>query len=513
MSSRNMVSKHRKIFDFLLSIYEKDNNFLFATRKINNKNRLAQGYWFIGNDRYLQVSFWEGMDWKEKIHNIGFVVLSDGSSYIELSGQDSDEKADFLKLIVNKLGGFKRIGKKNKWQRHYSDKKYLNNLRYFLKNDKPVMDQMIREHNPDEIGFLNENYYKFYIKPIIKLRDKQSEYGKINKIAKVCWNTENWQYPSGSKGKSKDPKSYESKYGYGHEEWLFDKSRIINGFHYAFLESLNVKSGKHVEKVYNVSLFTVEGSKRTFYVGDIKNVICISKEEAKKAYQTYKDNGWISEMAEEVKSVGANREVFLRNIAKFIFNIKFMVNDVCLLGELQEISDVDGNITTNRFKLLPKKTDFVIRDISNEGDESEGSLRDESLRKVVFKKDSEYDPYHSKMQNALTLLLREQYKHKYIKVCEEKSRVDIKAKTKDNEWHYFEIKTNVPKLCIRQALGQIMEYAYWPYYERAKKLIIIGDSLPDEDAKRYMEYIRGNFSIPVFYRCFNMEKKTLSEDF
>ena len=126
--SKKIVSKHEKIFDYLVDLHKKDSNFFFVPRKINNKNRFEERYWFIGNDQYLQVSFWDGGDSKEKIHNIGLVVTNDGSSYIEIAGQDSQEKAEFLRKVVKKLGGFKKHGNKNKWHRDYEGKNYLENL-------------------------------------------------------------------------------------------------------------------------------------------------------------------------------------------------------------------------------------------------------------------------------------------------------------------------------------------------------------------------------------------------
>ncbi len=501
---------HEKIFDFLLSLHEKDKNFLFIPRKINNKSRLDEGYWFIGNDNYLQISFWDGTDFKEKIHNIGFVVTDDEDCYIEIAGQDSLEKAEFLRIVVEKLDGFKRIGKKNKWIREYDGKDFIENLKDFINKDKPVIDSLIRKHNPKGISLPDEKFYNLYILPIINLRTNQQN---INKVVRISWNTAGWKFPSGPKGKSRDPNSYEAMYGYGHEEWLFDKSRIVNGYHYAFLEPLSVKSGKHVGKTYNISLYTIEGGKRKFYVGNINNVICISPDEAIDVFHTYKNNGWLDEMTEEIKRVGGKSEAFIENFPKFVFNVKFKFDDVHLLDELEEISDTDTNITTNRFRLLSKKTDFVIKKIPVEDDESEGALRNESRRKAVFKGDIEYDPYHNKMQNALKKLLSKSYNKEYAKVCIEKGRVDIKAKTHDGKWHYFEIKTATPKISIRMALGQVMEYAYWPNVEKAEKLIVIGDAEPDEETKRYLLYVRKKFSLPIYYRCLDIEENTLSGDF
>lgn len=110
-------------------------------------------------------------------------------------------------------------------------------------------------------------------------------------------------------------------------------------------------------------------------------------------------------------------------------------------------------------------------------------------------------------------LLRNNYKDEYKAVAIEKDRFDIKAKTHSDKWHYFEIKTDSPKLSIRNAFGQITEYSYWPDSERAEKLIIISDNAPDSDTKKYLTHIRQKFNLPLFYRYFNMEANVLSADF
>ena len=80
----------------------------------------------------------------------------------------------------------------------------------------------------------------------------------MEKIARICWNTHDWKWPSGSEGKSQYGDSYENKIGFGHEEWLLDDSRIyeFDGYHYAFLQPMNVDCGKHIGMEYDIHLFT-----------------------------------------------------------------------------------------------------------------------------------------------------------------------------------------------------------------------------------------------------------------
>lgn len=506
-----IIRIHEKILDYLIKLRKNDNEIYFVPRKINNKERLDKGYWFLGNDHYLNLSFWNGEDWKEKIHNIGFVVLNDRTSYIELSAQDSIEKASFLEKIATKLGGFKKERNKNKWYRHFEGTDYIENLNSFIFDIRPLIDKLINKENPNEIQILNKSFFDKYGEKIIKSREQQIEFGTKNKLSKICWNIENWKFPSGSQGKSVSIESYEADAGYGHEEWLFDKSKIVEGYHYAFLQPLNIKTDKHENEIYNVSLFTINNNNKQYYVGEIRNVECIDTDESIRVYEIYKANGWLDSMNEDVKRVGANFQKFNATPSTVFFNIRFKFKDVIQPDELIEISENDINITTNRYKLLPRKFKIELKEEIEE-DDLEGNKKNTNKRKKVFNSECEYDPYHDQMQNAIFELLKTE-KYNYKKVYIEKGRVDIKAKTKQGEWHYFELKTDNPKHSIRKALGQILEYAYFPATNKANKLIIVADEKPNEDVIKYLDYIRNRFGLPITYRHFNLEENVLSKDY
>ncbi len=332
-----------------------------------------------------------------------------------------------------------------------------------------------------------------------------------DKISKICWNSEGWKFPSGSQGKSTASQSFEAIHGYGHEEWLFDKSRIVNGYHYAFLQPLNMDSDRHVGKNYNIYLYTRTNNIK-YYVGKIQSAHCISKGESKDIYKIYKQKGWLKAMARELQNAGVSSEHLLNSSPEKFFNVKFKFEDVIRPEELEEMSDKDNKIiTVTRYKLLTKKSDIKIAtDIT---EEDEGKMKNTKRRKRTYKADSTIDPYHDKLQNALCTLLRNNYKDRYKKVIIEKDRVDIKAKTHSDKWHYFEIKTDSPKLSIRNALGQILEYSYWPDLERAEKLIIIADNAPDSETRKYLKHIRNKFKLPVSYRFFDMATNILSKEY
>lgn len=72
------------------------------------------------------------------------------------------------------------------------------------------------------------------------------------------------------------------------------------------------------------------------------------------------------------------------------------------------------------------------------------------------------------------------------------------AQTEDNQIIFFEIKT-VPdaRLCIRQALGQLMEYSYFPKVKNAQKLIVVGTGEKTQDVQEYIDSLNIDFNLPI----------------
>ncbi len=321
------------------------------------------------------------------------------------------------------------------------------------------------------------------------------------KISKVCWNDFGWTRPSGTNGKSSSVEAYENSEGFGHEEWLFDKSKIINGYHYGFLQPLNLKTDRHVGNTYKIWLFTIT-NKRKFLIGNIDNAFCISKDESSMIYNLYKRNNWIKEMITDIESAGLNPIKLKETTSDIFFNVKFKIKDINILDDFQVISNDDLNITTTRYKLLDKVADFEFEDIKQKGTESYSRKACDE----IF-----IDPYHNKIQNVLSKLLKEGGKYRNIKV--EEKNVDVQADyIVDGAVHFFEIKTDTPKNNVRQAIGQLFEYSMYPDKQIAEKLIIVGDTEPTNEVKRYIQHLRNKTRLNLYYRWVDMDRELLSDE-
>src|ERR1019366_4219116 len=320
----------------------------------------------------------------------------------------------------------------------------------------------------------------------------------IEKISRICWNDFGWTRPSGTNGKSPSSTTYENEKGFGHEEWLFDKSKIVNDYHYGFLQSLG--SELHIDKSYKIWLYTVT-RKQKLLVGYIDKAICIAKDESVKIYNTYKKNGWIKEMINDLEHAGIKATQFKEMSAEGFSNVEFLIKDIKIFDDFQIISSRDSNLTTPRYKLLDKVSDFEFEDIKQKG--TDGYSRKAGVEILV-------DPYHNKIQNVLSKLLKSSRQYRNIKV--EENCVDLQGLFSDAKLHFFEIKTDTLKNNIRQAIGQLFEYSMFPDKQLAEKIIIVGDTEPSREVKRYIKHLRDKTSINIFYRWIDMENEKLSNE-
>lgn len=82
-----------------------------------------------------------------------------------------------------------------------------------------------------------------------------------------------------------------------------------------------------------------------------------------------------------------------------------------------------------------------------------------------------------------------------------------------SEFWFYEIKTrSSARACIREALAQLLEYAYWPGATEASRLVIVGEPALDADADSYLAQFRQRFSLPLYYQQINVDQASLTPD-
>jgi hypothetical protein len=87
------------------------------------------------------------------------------------------------------------------------------------------------------------------------------------------------------------------------------------------------------------------------------------------------------------------------------------------------------------------------------------------------------------------------------------SKIDLIVR-RPKQLLFYEIKTSsTARECIRLAIGQLLEYSYWPGAQQAKKLIVVGEAGLDNEAAEYLHFLRHQLSIPITYEQIKIKKR------
>ncbi len=358
----------------------------------------------------------------------------------------------------------------------------------------PLLQVARRVYN-DEFDYAHElDYAEAFKKLGINVR--------LKKIARICWNTNGWTCPSGRIGKSKNKDSYEYKYGFGHEEWLFDIAKTINGYHYGHIQAVD----SYKENLpFDISLFTInDKTKQRYWVGEILDVEPVFNKEAKTILSEYKKKGWYAEMQAQLKD-------YIEKIPTgFAFNLRYRPKNLRKYDVLKPVDRKEPNVKTCYYtslynlKTIFKPGDHFVFQPGFRTEETELDAQNASSHHSHISK------RHPVIQKALYDYLVKEYGKENVgteNLTPIGTEIDIVTKDGD-KYDLYEIKTiSDIRLCIREALSQLLEYGLYRTDIKVRNYYIVGSIVLTNDAQNYLHALRKKYHIPVNYIQVDAENK------
>ena len=131
------------------------------------------------------------------------------------------------------------------------------------------------------------------------------------------------------------------------------------------------------------------------------------------------------------------------------------------------------------------------------------------------KKEVEIKHLHKQISKALTKYLISIYGNNNVRaehpIKGDQRRMDLLVQTK-NLYYLYEIKTYTSiKTSIREAVGQLLEYAFHSRIGQPIEMIIISHTPADNSIVKYMEFLREHLKMPLYYQYFDVQTCFLSE--
>jgi hypothetical protein len=335
-------------------------------------------------------------------------------------------------------------------------------------------------------------------------------------ISRLTFNTNGWQYPSGFYGKSKTT-SYEKSNGYGHEEWLFDFTKLIDGYHYGFLQPINKYFQKYCGNIYSFFLYTMNSkTNEKLWVGKLNNVEVIDKKISEKVKAIYVRKGWYEDMKEDLQKLGLKKDSLDQWPGLDLFNVRFIPDDFEKFPDKTLVSEDDKSISSYYYTLLHLKNEPKIAK-NNDGKFILGRYNPTRrfLGKSIIKKFEEKLIEFPLLHHQISIALEQTLKKEFDEVYAEhqtgfNTSVDLVA-VKGKKNFFYEIKTyNDSRTCIRQAIGQLLEYSYFPNQKLADEIFIVTPhKITNKNTIDYLKNLRENIGLPIRYMCYDLEQKKI----
>lgn len=328
---------------------------------------------------------------------------------------------------------------------------------------------------------------------------------QMDYVCRVVYSDNGWVRPAGAFEEADN--SFASSRGFGHEEWLFRDEWMIGGWRYAFLQGVNDSYVRLCQEStpFSLTLFTMDPKEGYRYVARMFGVEVLRPEDAERSIDEFRRRGWLDIMRAEVAAVGGNVDSLSNDVlAAHILNLRYRPGRVERLRGMPIAAQDDPVRRIRRYTLCSSASFSASVAVSTAGGR-------EPTTSAYFRNGVEplwVTPEHGLIQEILREELRAEYPGANVR-CEVDG-VDLLLETAA-ERIFFEVKSELcTRRVIRDALGQIMEYAYYRNHgdDRAIRLVIVGRSPATEDDIAYVTLLRAKFGIPIEYRQVYVDSKS-----
>ena len=266
------------------------------------------------------------------------------------------------------------------------------------------------------------------------------------------------------------------------------------GYHYGHIQAV----ASYKENLpFDISLFTInDKTRQRYWVGEILDVEPVFNKEAKTILSEYKKKGWYAEMQEQLKD-------YIEKIpAGFAFNLRYRPENLQKYDILKPVDRKEPNVKTNYYtslynlKTIFKPEDHFVFQPGFRTEETEIDVPNGSSHRSHISK------RHPVIQKVLYYYLVKKYGNGNVGTENSTSigtEIDIVTKHGD-EYDLYEIKTALDiRLCIREALSQLLEYGLYRTDIKVRNYYIVGSIVLTDDARNYLNALRKKYHIPVNY--------------
>ncbi len=414
------------LLETLLNFHKKENKVKFWLRRRNTNDRLDNGFWFNGTDKYIHIGVTKVGSGNLSTQSIGFVIHNIDTENISCGieilfrGEKRQNFIDCYSKIAEQLGGFSTT-KDDQYYKPYSGEIWSSLDDFFLVQYPKILKVINECGLSKELEIEDDDFEKSLSKILQKQKELESKDNIKFLIANITWNSKDW------KEVSEDASGHAWVGGANipHESWNFDLDNVRNP----------------ADKVYGFAKFThppkVEGSNNLIvFYSQNKIVGFYGKAEILKYWVAINEQESYNLIGE--KDLAVVLENKIENLKE-----KGFLEDKERVGQVGfsylektetvlKIIDEAIGLNPTQSKELNKIKDWVINNTQSKSSNTDIDMKEPELNQIFFGPPGTGKTYNT-INEAIKIADPEFYKANHDNRDELKKRFKLLLLNNDNE--------------------------------------------------------------------------------
>lgn len=310
-------------------------------------------------------------------------------------------------------------------------------------------------------------------------------------LQRLCWNSNNWNGPTGELYKKED--SFVGESGFGFEDWNFNTGDLLDGHVFGYTYYNPHTSSPLCGQEHDIYFFSKDLQRNSKLVGVYKQARFLSKQERTDLKHTFEESDIIDKRIEEllslnlpeIRTIVHAKEKLLQG--GFPNNIYVRPENVFSFQDLPELTtSMTGGKDPKNLNRYTRPTflkEAPIVTSTNLRGNTQGSnlqLIEDSYLRFTGQQQKVIARLHNRLSNRFRVWLE---KTGATNILAEVDRVDVQCMFR-NDTYLFELKTcfqQSTKHAMREAIGQILEYSHFPGRKKPKFAAVVLDVEPSPD--------------------------------
>ncbi len=325
-------------------------------------------------------------------------------------------------------------------------------------------------------------------------------------LQRICWNSNDWRGPTGEEfGKEQ---SYVGENGFGHEDWNLNTADLIDGKIHGYTYYNPPSSGSLGP--HDIYFFAITPKKERVLVGAYLNARFLDLAERQQLKDRLRGSEYLKRRADELLALNlpnlqSEDAAIDKLLQDFAINVEVdPANVVILLPHRSLDPSLIGGRDPSRLNRYTMPTFLDGSPIEKSirpppPAPAKGPLIEDAYVRFTPAQQRVIRRRHNELSNRFQAYLS---KLKASEIKAEKDSVDVSC-VFDNRSCLFELKTCYPllsRLALREALGQVLEYAFYPGRPEPDCVGIVLDAVPsDTDLGWFQRLVKGGIAIELFW--------------